>query len=578
LEEALQVLRNGLSICKLNDTLLPRSLKLRERLGLCAETRDFLSSLRHEPLERTWKALFEGALFESRVGNPSTARNVFQFLMSYVPWYGPIYYEAFRLEERERHDEAALRIIRSGLQELPRYGPLWFGLLRIAERRDIADEQRLWQLGERPVLAQVAVECDHAVQSISKELTWRVYFERFQAEERAVERAATGLFGQCGSGDSKWTLLQCRRHLMAQSQCRASLTHSLLLCPLNLRWKLLLVGARLEVGLGESDTARRLLSRSLQEVPAKSRASVFIECSRLEEFTGHPQRAEAVLRRAQRELAQDWRLCLELALFTARQGGGGIRRAISVIGEAAVVHSGTGRIWALYIQLLHRWESSAEYLSAPAIQRRCILQELLVDELSDDDNENDNNKDNSVKRRNDVVTTILEQQQQQPQHQHTTLKQLVVRKAIMEVPKSGEVWCERGRCVLNPFYEKEFDLIQAQQAFSFAILFTPQYGDTFIEAIRFELLCQVIVSFLCSDVLAIPYEVVVTTLFAQDTEADVFLAALNTKPSLGTVPRLTPQQRTWRRQKMLSILKLTFDFEKKLQPMQDLPLPQLVQR
>lgn len=57
--------------------------------------------------------------------------------------YGPIYYEAFKLEDRDERDGAALSVVKNGLGELPRYGPLWFGLLKIVERRD------RWEKGGR---------------------------------------------------------------------------------------------------------------------------------------------------------------------------------------------------------------------------------------------------------------------------------------------------------------------------------------------------------------------------------------------------------------------------------------------
>lgn len=57
-----------------------------------------------------------------------------QYLMSHVPWYGPIYNEAFRLEEKSEHHASALAIVERGLKEIPRYGPLWFGAFRLCER------------------------------------------------------------------------------------------------------------------------------------------------------------------------------------------------------------------------------------------------------------------------------------------------------------------------------------------------------------------------------------------------------------------------------------------------------------
>jgi len=52
--------------------------------------------------------------------------------------YGPIYYEALRLEEREERLDSALCIVQRGLAEIPRYGPLWFGYVRVAEQLDVA--------------------------------------------------------------------------------------------------------------------------------------------------------------------------------------------------------------------------------------------------------------------------------------------------------------------------------------------------------------------------------------------------------------------------------------------------------
>jgi hypothetical protein len=60
--------------------------------------------------------------------------SVSQYLMSHVPWYGPIYNEAFRLEEKCEHHATALAIVERGLKEIPRYGPLWFGAFRLCER------------------------------------------------------------------------------------------------------------------------------------------------------------------------------------------------------------------------------------------------------------------------------------------------------------------------------------------------------------------------------------------------------------------------------------------------------------
>jgi len=68
-------------------------------------------------------------------------------------------------------------------------------------------------------------------------------------------------------------------------------------------------------------------------------------------------------------------------------------------------------------------------------------------------------------------------------------KESIIRQAISEVPKSGEVWCEWGRCTLNT---QTFDISQSLRSLCFANQFTLQYGDTFVEYIRVELLAQVL--------------------------------------------------------------------------------------
>lgn len=59
----------------------------------------------------------------------------------------------------------------------------------------------------------------------------------------------------------------------------------------------------------------------------------------------------------------------------------------------------------------------------------------------------------------------------------------IFKEALHEVPKSGEVWCEGARIYLA---KKEW--ATARKFLEFAIHFTPQFGDSFIEYLRLELL------------------------------------------------------------------------------------------
>ena len=61
------------------------------------------------------------------------------------------------------------------------------------------------------------------------------------------------------------------------------------------------------------------------------------------------------------------------------------------------------------------------------------------------------------------------------------------RRALCHVTKSGEVWCEGARIFLDPCC-RAFNLLNASKCLNYAVFFTPQYGDTFIEAIKLLIL------------------------------------------------------------------------------------------
>ena len=54
--------------------------------------------------------------------------------------------------------------------------------------------------------------------------------------------------------------------------------------------------------------------------------------------------------------------------------------------------------------------------------------------------------------------------------------------ALQYVSKSGEVWCEGARIFMNPM-SRHFHPLNAQRCLNFAVYFTPQYGDSFIEVL-----------------------------------------------------------------------------------------------
>jgi len=374
------ILNRGLANCPVNESLMVKCLKHYERMDHLQEARALLGGLKDVPVDRTWRTIMEGGLLEARQGNVLVARQVFKYLIKSVPWYGPIYQEACRFEEKCEEHSHAIRFVEKGLKENPRYGPLWFSALRLHEK-----------LANGGDLSAIHETIERAMKSISKELIWKLYFEAAQIEERAGN------------------IEQSREFYVK------SVSH----CPDNLLWKVWMGGARTELNYHNIEIARKLLKRALKEVPPKMKAMVLLECSRLEEYARNIDKAREILNKAKKYTKHEWKVFLESVLLEMRANQ--LDRALEEAKQALEIHTGTGRLWAVMIQL----------------------------------------KQNHG----------LEEQMK------------VFRTALSEVPKSGEVWCEGARIALQ-----QKDYTAARKYINFAIQFTPQYGDSFVEYLRLELL------------------------------------------------------------------------------------------
>ena len=402
LNRCAKILKNGLEYCEYSESLLTRAIKHAEKMGNLDMARQLLARLKHVGIEKVWRSVLEGALLEARAGNTLMARRVLKYLMHHVPWYGPLYLEAYRLERDQGRLDEALAIVEKGLRSIPRYGPLWFGAFRLCEALDMS--KKAYHLPRTTALLR------RATNNISRELVWKIHLDAAQI----FERAATCL---CDENDE----LSLDKEL---NICRKRFAMTASSCPPNLSWKVWLASGRMELSAGHPERARALFLRAHQVVPEKGRAVTLLECARLEEFVGNIELARAILSRSRLVATSDWKIWLESVLLEVRSGYP--LRAIELARRALVNHSGTGRLWACLVQLRHYdLGEEAQF--------------------------------NSLKR------------------------------ALMAVPKSGEVWCEGGRIHLNPF-SNTFDLTEARRHLFFATRFTPQYGDSFLETMKLEIL------------------------------------------------------------------------------------------
>ena len=145
--------------------------------------------------------------------------------------------EAYRLERRDlgRPDEA-LSIVEKRLKAIPRYGPLWFGAFRLCKALDFKEKAYH--------LPRTMLMFERAVNSISRDLVWKVHLDAAQISERAALSSVAGM--PDASIDH------------ALDVCRKKVTMTALSCPSNLSWKVWLAGGRMELSAGNIDVARSL--------------------------------------------------------------------------------------------------------------------------------------------------------------------------------------------------------------------------------------------------------------------------------------------------------------------------------
>ena len=214
---------------------------------------------------------------------------------------------------------------------------------------------------------------------------------------------------------------------------------------------------------------------------------------------------------------------------------GDLKGAARAAEEALKVHAGTGRIWATLVQLCHRLEGVMPETSDPPSSSSDLLSTTppaaAATAAADDDVDTD-----QLRQVHALFRRPPDDEERRDRDFLLPSKEAVLLRALREVPKSGEVWCEGARCRMNPLSPAAFDLGGTQKYLSFAIQFTPQYGDTFVEAVRLEMLCQRLLSRLLGG-FGLPLALFFSSYLCSDVEADSALALSD--PSRGLLARLS---------------------------------------
>ncbi|KRX01431.1 hypothetical protein PPERSA_01334 [Pseudocohnilembus persalinus] len=198
---------------------------------------------------------------------------------------------------------------------------------------------------------------------------------------------------------------------------------ALFLAPENMKWKCLANIAKILLQQGQFQKANQIVIKMIQICPEKQKSYGYIEASKIYEYQQNYELSFQCLNSLKESMSQEWKIYMEYVSMLMRNKQ--YNQAKQVIQEALQYHSLAGRLWGELIQIEHLQSQNGNL---------------------------------------DITFKIFQI-------------------AYNEIPKSGEVWCEGARLCMNP-YGNKFDLQMAEKFLQFAIYFTPQYGDSFLELLK----------------------------------------------------------------------------------------------
>lgn len=199
-------------------------------------------------------------------------------------------------------------------------------------------------------------------------------------------------------------------------------------CQETIKWKIWIVASRIMQNQGQMDQARLCIEKAFMDMDVSSKkvSEALIEYAKYFEMIEEKDRALAIMESTRTKFKGEWKTQFEAVMMYMRCGK--LRQAEDSVRDSLKTHFATGRLWSVLIQLLHA----------------------------------------KAGRTGDFQSVFQ-----------------TIERALLEIPKSGEVWCEAARlCMARHPANEFFDLDKAQKYLDFAIQFTPQYGDSFLEVIR----------------------------------------------------------------------------------------------
>lgn len=367
--------------------------------------------------------------------------------LSYCPHNESLLLKGIKFHEQRRNRNAA-RAILSKIQDVPlekTWKVVLEGALMEARAGNIQVSRKIFQylMKNSPTHGPIYHEFANFEENQGK-------------EDLAIEILEKGILALPKYGPLWFTLFQYLEKKGSIEKLRETIERSLLTISKELVWKVYYEAASFEERQGNIQNARENLIQSCLYSLPTLRWKVWVAGSKLELKQGNIQLSKSLLNKALEEVPYKTKALILLECSKMEEDLGNIEKAREIMSRAKK-------------EAKHEWKV---YLESILFEIRIGDKNRAIEEAKEA---------LSIHQRTGRLWAILIQL---TDDEDTKLK--IFQEALLQVPKSGEVWCEGARIRMTP--SSKFDLKKAKKYLKFAINFTPQYGDSFIEYLKLKIL------------------------------------------------------------------------------------------
>ncbi|KAL7717970.1 Uncharacterized protein QTN25_004669 [Entamoeba marina] len=354
-----------------DEAIIVKAIQWYEKIGEYFKVRKIIESkIKGKSVTQVWKIIFEGLLFEIRVGSYQFVTNGFQLLTNkrvVGTAFAPIHYEYalfhFKLMDYEKSKELCLK----ALQLYPKYIHLLLLLLKIHCRQyDIkvknitSEEYKIEQMNI--IYKKLLQERLDNFQELDLQNIEKMQLEEFkEMQTNGLVKLKNELFKELQevidvhanklSGDVQWkawlesSLILCEFDWGKEASER--LIQSTSCSPTNTTWKSFVLFSR-QIMPKDSKLACDYLLQAEKIITDKQKGVIMIEHAHIDEINENITRAM----NAAREIfsnTDDWKYSIETVMILLRCGK--TKDAYELCKEIIQLFPSTGRVWGLFVML-----------------------------------------------------------------------------------------------------------------------------------------------------------------------------------------------------------------------------------